>query len=150
MLRPLRSLDFLPSPVPDRPGLLIRDPFRFSDAVLIVPPGLVSCLQLFDGEHSELDLRAHLVRLTGQLDVSGLAAHLTQTLSDAGFLEDEQFERRKLAAERSFAAAPQRSAVHAGSGYPAEEEELRRTFAQYMNGSSLTPPVGSLLTPHPR
>jgi MEMO1 family protein len=147
MLRPLRSLDFLPSPVPDRPGLLIRDPFRFSDAVLIVPPGLVSCLQFFDGEHSELDLRAHLVRLTGQLDVSGLAAHLTQTLSDAGFLEDEQFERRKLEAERSFAAAPERAAVHAGSGYPAEEEELRKTFAQYMNGSSLTPPVGSLLTP---
>ncbi|HEY6341019.1 MAG TPA: AmmeMemoRadiSam system protein B [Bryobacteraceae bacterium] len=141
MLRPLRSVDFLPSPVPDRPGLLIRDPFRFSDAVLIVPPALVSCLQLFDGEHSELDLRAHLVQLTGELDVSGLAAHLTRTLSDAGFLEDEQFERRKLEAERNFAAAPERLAVHAGSGYPAEEEELRKTFAQYMNGSSLISPA---------
>jgi MEMO1 family protein len=145
MLRPLRSLDFLPSPVPDRPGLLIRDPLRFSDAVLIVPPALVSSLQLFDGEHSELDLRTHLVRLTGELDVSGLAAHLTQTLSDAGFLQDEQFEWRKREAERSFAEAPQRPAVHAGSGYPAEEEELQKTFAQYMDGSLLTPPVGSLL-----
>jgi MEMO1 family protein len=141
MLRPLRSLDFLPSPVPGRPGLLIRDPFRFSDAMLVVPQALVSCLQFFDGEHSELDLRAHLARLTGELNVSGLAAHLTQTLSDAGFLEDEQFERRKLEAEGSFAAAPQRLAAHAGSGYPAGEEELRKTFAQYMNGSSLTLPA---------
>lgn len=141
MLRPLRSLDFLPSPAPDRPGLLIRDPFRFSDTMLIVPPALVSCLQFFDGEHSELDLRAYLARLMGELDVSRLAAHLTQTLSDAGFLEDEQFERRKLEAERTFAAAPQRAAAHAGSGYPAEEGELRKTFAQYMNGSSSTPPA---------
>ena len=62
-----RALDFMPSPVPDRPGLVIRDPFRFSDATLIIPPALIPCLQFFDGEHTEADLREHLVRLTGDL-----------------------------------------------------------------------------------
>ena len=33
-----RDLDLRPSPVPDRPGLLVRDPFRYSDVVLIIPP----------------------------------------------------------------------------------------------------------------
>src|SRR5580700_817441 len=68
-LRP--TLDFMPSPVPDKPGLLIRDPFRFSDATLILPPALVACLEFFDGSHSELDLRAYLVQITGDLDVGG-------------------------------------------------------------------------------
>jgi len=47
------DLDFMPSPVADRPGLLIRDSLRYSDATLIVPPGLVQCLQLFDGEGTD-------------------------------------------------------------------------------------------------
>ena len=65
------TLDFMPSPVQDRPGLVIRDPFHFSDATLIIPPVLVPCLEFFDGEHSERDLRECLVRITGELDVGG-------------------------------------------------------------------------------
>src|SRR6202161_199882 len=68
MLPRLRmTLDFIPSPIEDKPGLVIRDPFHFSDATLIVPPALIECLEFFDGEHSALDLRAHLVRITGDL-----------------------------------------------------------------------------------
>src|SRR5580692_8981333 len=100
-LRP--TLDFMPSPVQDRPGLLIRDPFRFSDATLILPPALVACLEFFDGNHSELDLRAYLVQITGDLDVGGLVRHLVDTLANAGFLEDENFARIKNAAELGFA-----------------------------------------------
>jgi hypothetical protein len=48
----------VPSPVPDRPGLFIRDPYRYSDAVLIVPPPLIECLRCFDGRQTDLDLRA--------------------------------------------------------------------------------------------
>ena len=50
----------MPSPVADRPGLLIRDPYRYSDMTLIVPPVLVQCLQCFDGEQTDLDLKALL------------------------------------------------------------------------------------------
>ncbi len=45
--------DFMPSPVPDKPGLLIRDPFQFSDAALVIPPGLVESLTYFDGTRSQ-------------------------------------------------------------------------------------------------
>src|SRR5436853_371602 len=65
------DLDFMPSPIEDRPGLLIRDNFHYSDAVLVIPPALVQCLQCFDGEQTELDLRQALVEITGELDVSG-------------------------------------------------------------------------------
>ena len=70
MLPRLRmTLDFMPSPFEDKPGLVIRDPFHFSDATLIVPPALVECLEYFDGQHSALDLRAHLVQIIGLIKV---------------------------------------------------------------------------------
>src|SRR5579863_4329756 len=136
MLPRLRSsLDFMPSPAADRPGLLIRDPFQFSDATLIIPPALVGCLEFFDGAHSELDLREYLVRLTGGLEVGPLLEHLAGTLSTAGFLEDEAFAQRKLEAERAFADAPRREPQHAGSGYPGDAAELQLTLREYLNGA---------------
>ena len=133
------TLDFMPSPQRDRPGLLIRDPFQYTDAILIVPPQLVQCLAFFDGEQSPLDLRAHLVRTTGDVQAGDLEQHLLTTLSQAGFLEDDNFAARREHVERSFAQAPVRMPQHAGSGYPEQPEELRRVLAEYMNGA--TPPI---------
>src|SRR6185503_8257302 len=77
MLPRLRmTLDFVPSPFEDKPGLVIRDPFHFSDATLIVPPPLIECLEFFDGEHNALDLRAHLVRITGDLQAGDIETNL--------------------------------------------------------------------------
>src|SRR5215472_17385044 len=95
-----RDLDLMPSPVEDRPGLLIRDPLQYSGASLVVPPELVQCLEFFDGGQSELDLKAHLVKISGQLDVSSLVQHFKETLSQAGFLEDEELARLKNEAHR--------------------------------------------------
>jgi MEMO1 family protein len=137
LLPRLRSnLDFFPSPVEEKPGLMIRDPFHYSDAVLIIPPALVECLEFFDGERSELDLRQFLVRLTGDLEITELQRHLIDALSGAGFLEDENFAARKAQSHESFAAAAMREPVHAGSGYPADPGELRETFREYMAGEN--------------
>jgi AmmeMemoRadiSam system protein B len=133
MLPPLRvNLDFFPSPVEDRPGLVIRDPFQYSDATLIVPPALVACLECFDGQHSELDLRALLVRITGDVQSGELARHLMDTLSAAAFLQDDNFEGRKAEAERDFATSDVRQPAHAGSGYPADPEALSETLKGYL------------------
>ena len=61
------NLDIMLSPVRDRPGLLIRDFFRYSDATLIIPPLLIPGLLLFDGMRTELDLQAELTRSLGGL-----------------------------------------------------------------------------------
>jgi AmmeMemoRadiSam system protein B len=136
MLPRLRmTLDFIPSPIEDKPGLVIRDPFHFSDATLIVPPGLVECLEYFDGQHSALDLRAHLVQITGDLQAGDLENRLLGALSEAGFLEDESFRRRRREVERAFAEAPLREPAHAGTGYPGAAGELRSTFDEYLSGA---------------
>jgi len=111
---------------------VIRDPFQYSDATLIVPPGLVSCLEFFDGEHTSPDLRAYLVRATGDLEVGQIEQHLLDALSSAGFLEDETFLRCKEQAERAFAEAPIREPSHAGCRLPDENPKLIRTFNEYL------------------
>jgi AmmeMemoRadiSam system protein B len=135
----------MPSPVPDRPGLLIRDPFRYSEAVIIVPAPLVQCLQFFDGDHSDLDLRAALVRLTGDLDVSELQENLVDTLSRSGFLQDEVFASMREDKQREFAAAVRREAVHAGAAYPDELGALRETMRGYMGSDAAAATADGLI-----
>src|SRR5687768_17538704 len=127
-----RHLDLMPSPLPDTPGLVIRDPFRYAEAMLVMPPPLIPCLMLFDGDHDEGDLRVVLSRITDTVEVGDLARHLTQTLSRSGFLQDEVFERLRDERHRAFASAGTRPAVHAGSGYPDDAEELREWAAGYL------------------
>jgi AmmeMemoRadiSam system protein B len=124
----------MPSPVPDRPGLLIRDPLGYSEATLIIPPPLVSSLVCFDGEQTELDLRESLVRITGNIEVGDLMRHLIETLGSAGFLQNEVAERLRQERHESFAAAPKRLAAHAAAAYPEQPEALRATLRGYLDG----------------
>jgi MEMO1 family protein len=139
------NLDFMPSPSPEHPGLFIRDPYKFSDAMLIIPPLLVECLHYFDGQHTELDLRAALVRLTNSLEVSEIEDQMARTLTAAGFLEDETFARLQRERRREFAERSVRDAAHAGSAYPAEAGALEQTMARYMDGAGPAAADGNLL-----
>ena len=134
------SLDFMPSPDPERPGLLVRDPFRFSDSMLLIPPQLVATLACFDGEQTALDLRQTLVQITGEIQVGDIEKQLYDALSDAGFLEDAKFDELRSARLSEFAAAPKREASHAGSAYPETREEAAKALSEFMQGA---PPPGS-------
>src|SRR5580704_5776176 len=129
------GLDFIPSSDPEHPGLLIRDPLKFSDAMLLIPPQLVECLACFDGEQTSLDLRASLVRITGEIQIGELEKHLVDTLSQSGFLEDETFEAQRVARVNEFVAAPKREAAHAGSAYPDHIDEARKNISEFMQGA---------------
>lgn len=127
------DLDAMPSPVEDRPGLLLRDSLHYSEAVLIIPPPIVECLACFDGEHTDLDLRAMITEITGELQTTELATGLIDVLQKNGFLQDETFAAMKAAREREFAEAPVREPAHAGSGYPDDPAELREQMNEWMS-----------------
>ncbi len=134
------NLDFMPSPVPDRPGLLIRDSYRYSDATLIIPPGLTECLRCFDGQSTELELRADLVRITGDLQVGELERNIIDTLATSGFLEDETYARMREQRHREFAEEPRRPASFVGSAYPEEPDALTAQLNTWMVGPKTTGP----------
>jgi AmmeMemoRadiSam system protein B len=144
------NLDFMPSPSPEHPGLFIRDPYKYSDAMLVIPPALIECLQCFDGRQTELDLRAALVRITGELEVGELQQNLIGTLSKAGFLEDAEMERMQAERKREFTAATVREPAHAGSAYPNEASEVNEMMREYMAGVEPPAPDGlfAIAAPH--
>ncbi len=125
----------MPSPVPDRPGLLMRDTFHYSDQTLIIPPLLVHGLQFFDGERTLLDLQAELTRLTGELEMGTTAKHLYEGLSQAGFLEDDIYAELKETKQRAFRESPVRTAAHSGSAYPEELGPLQEVMRGYLAGT---------------
>ncbi len=131
---------------------MIRDPLRYTDAMLIIPPLLASGLIYFDGERTDLDLQAYLSRQTGQLIFSDVVCSLLETLKQHGFLETEEFEQLRQRRHAEFAAAPVRAPAHAGSAYPEQAESLRLKLGEYLashNGraGSLKELIG-LAAPH--
>jgi AmmeMemoRadiSam system protein B len=127
------NLDFMPSPVEDRPGLLIRDSLQYSDVTMIVPPLLVECLSCFDGQQTDLDLRQRLVTLTGDLRAGEVGAHLIESLEQAGFLEDHVYADLQAQKQRAFAESSFRASSHAGASYPDDREALQADLARYMD-----------------
>ncbi len=153
-LAPLRrTLDVMPSPVADRPGLLLRDPFAYTDDVVIVPPPLVAFLRYFDGAHEEGELAEALYRATGDLQAQGFARRLVETLGERGFLENEVLEHRRHARHRAFARASRREPAHAGQAYPAEAAQLTALLDGWLGSPPPTetaPPQGvfAVAAPH--
>jgi AmmeMemoRadiSam system protein B len=142
------NLDFTPSPDPKRPGLYIRDPYHYSDSVLLVPPALVQVLECFDGTQSAVDLRAELVRITGEIQVADLEKHLFDSLNSAGFLENERYLELKTNREREFAADSKRDAMFAGSAYPRDPVRLRELLIGRVGASSGDASTVAVAAPH--
>ena len=145
------NLDFLPSPDKERPGLLIRDPYGFSETILLIPPQLVESLACFDGLQTTLDLRQSLVHATGEIQVGDLEKHLVDILSSSGFLEDEAFARIRETRVKEFEDAPKREPSHAGSAYPDDPEQARAQLTEFMTGAVTAESDGNLIgvaSPH--
>jgi hypothetical protein len=137
ILAKLRAdLDFMPSPVSDRPGLLIRDSFRYSDVTLIVPPFLVQGLSFFDGVRSSQDLHTELSRLAGDTDLGNTAQLLADELGKAGFLEDETSAELKERRHLAFAESAVRTPAFAGHAYPLEIGPLQDVMQKYLDGAT--------------
>jgi AmmeMemoRadiSam system protein B len=144
------DLDFMPSPAPEQPGLLIRDPYGYSKSVLVVPPALIPALQLLDGEASELDLRHFFVEATGDPRAGEMAKGLVDALDEAGFLDNGRFGEMKAAKHREFAEAPARVPSHIGpGGYPETPEALRATLSGYFRNAAVSLAAGNAIAaPH--
>jgi AmmeMemoRadiSam system protein B len=140
----------MPSPVEDRPGLLLRDSLRYSDTVLIVPPNLIQCLTCFDGEHTGRDLHEMLYRMSGDLRAGEIGDQLTTALARAGFLDDETFAAIRDSKLREFAEAPVRMPAHAGSGYPDDPDDLTAVMRHWMGAEPYAPDhsVTGIAAPH--
>ncbi|MBO0723567.1 MAG: AmmeMemoRadiSam system protein B [Blastocatellia bacterium] len=126
------GLDIMRSPVPEKPGLLFRDPFRYTQEMLIIPPLLAAGLVFFDGVSTALDMQAYLSKLAGELIPGETVQALVDALKNNGFLESEEFQRLRLERHSQFESASLRQPAHSGTGYPEEPIELRAKLDDYL------------------
>src|SRR5262249_10366689 len=130
--------------------LIFRDPFRYTNEILIIPPLLTAALAFFDGESMMLDAQAYVSKLVGELIPGEIIESLAGVLRENGFLETEEFDRLRAARHAEFAATTARTPAHSGSGYPDKAEELREQLDEYLRDHrNPTPdPIIGLAAPH--
>lgn len=149
-LRP--GLDAFPSPDPSQPGLVLRDPMGYSQAVLIIPPVWTPVLTCFDGRHTMVDCQALLGSLSGEIVPAHLVQSLVDVLSQQGFLQTPEFAQLRESREESFRQAAIRLAHHAGSAYPEESDAARRQldewFASVPSSNGAAPAARAIAAPH--
>jgi AmmeMemoRadiSam system protein B len=134
----------MPSPIEGRPGLLLRDPFGYTTAVLVIPPPWVLVLQFLDGSHTELDAQALLTRLAGgEIVPRERVRELVEVLNEAGFLQTEEFLALKEERHEAFRKAVLREPSHAGTAYPDSGPALENRFSEHFT----RPPDGAAPLP---
>ena len=127
----------MPSPIAEQPGLLLRDPFRYTDDVLVIPPAWVALLRCLDGAHSMLDAQAVMTRLAGgKIVAQSELQEFVTILSETGFLDDEALTRRVERSHDAFRASPVREETLAGSAYPSEREAIESWLDLRIDGTA--------------
>ena len=129
------------SPIAESPGVILRDPFRYTQAVLLIPLGWIPALAILNGKSTELDLQATLSRANGgQLVQQEDVQHFVHTLRNHGFLDSEEFHRMRDSRHEEFRQSAERPSMHAGSAYAADPAELTR---QLREDFRIVPPIHS-------
>jgi AmmeMemoRadiSam system protein B len=153
----LRPLEAFPAMISGQQVLCLRDPMRYSEAVVSVPAQTASILGLLDGQHSLLDIQEAFVRRFGSLLFREQLLQLLRALDDHLLLDSPRFADHRAEIEEEFRRARSRVASLAGKSYPSDSSALGRQLDGYMNaldGPRDTPPspsaasLAGLVVPH--
>lgn len=146
----LRPVEPLPVEVDGRERIALRDPEELAEGTILVEPGALGILALFDGTLSLRGMQELLLRHgRGVVPLEALAS-LAEALDEACLLEGGRAEEARAARERAFADAPLRAAAHAGAAYPEGAEEARAFLDAMLPRDPLPAPSGlrRLIAPH--
>lgn len=124
------DIEILPSPDKESPGVILRDSFRYTDAILLIPLPWVRALLLLDGTNTLRDIQTSLTRSQGgQLVPESVVAHFVDTLRRHGFLNSPEFHDMRNRRHEEFRLADTRHPSHAGAAYPEDADELETQLA---------------------
>ena len=124
----LRPVEAFPVQHEGRQAIALRDPAGYTDAVVLLPRGLLEIVSLFDGEHSIADIQAAIMRRHGELVPRERIVEIADALDEQGFLDSPRFAERRAGIDRAFLEAPTRPATHSGGAYPLDPAEVRALF----------------------
>lgn len=138
-----------------QPYLHLRDPLQLAKDSVLIPQHIAPLLILLDGTRDISGIQSSYLLRTGvRLQETDVREILGQ-LDDAFLLENEAYQQAAAKALQNYREAPNRTPYHAGLVYPANAEELSKTFAGYgekfpqENGSDAPDePLVGMVCPH--
>ncbi|MDA0999224.1 MAG: AmmeMemoRadiSam system protein B [bacterium] len=143
----LRQIEATPIDNSGEQGLMLRDPFHLSDAVLVVSMAAVPILQRLDGRHSLEEIRS-IYKEEYRADVSmEQLRDLVDQLEKARFLEGERFDSYRGQLFENYMRGKTRPSFLAGRSYEAEPDSLRsqlKNFFTHEDGPGLPGPNGAV------
>ena len=134
-LRPIHTIAMMHQ---GQPALMLRDPLRLTDRVLVVSRQVGPVLALMDGTRDVDGLRASLIVRAGIQITNTELQQIIDQLDNALLLHNDRFEQACGAALQRYRQAPYRAPSSAGASYPSDPEELAGMLDGYLNGVSHT------------
>lgn len=146
----LRPIHIVPMMHQGQPALMLRDPLRLSDRVMVVSQQLGPILAMLDGTRSLDELRASLMIRAGMRVSNGELQQVIDQLDDALLLHSERFLEACDAALIEYRVAPHRQPSAAGASYPSGPDELAAMLDTYLDGASEGPTFDGrgVVSPH--
>lgn len=153
----LRAVEAFPVEMNGQRLVCLRDPYKFSDRTVLLPPLAFFIVSLFDGEHSIRDIQEAFLRRYGEILVRENVEQVIRDLEGNFLLDGPAFRERKRKTEEEFRQADLRSAAHADVSYPGDPRELEKYltgFFEDSRGPGLPnpvpqgPPLRGLIVPH--
>ncbi len=134
----VRPLDLQPVTHQGQRMWLLRDPLELADRQLILPPLLAHMLRYCDGRHTLPEIQQALSVDAGYaVPLSAIVDALAE-LDSAFLLENARAASAEKQQLDLYRAQPYRPPALADRSYPAQESDLKRTFAHYANGDDLS------------
>lgn len=119
----LRKIERLEDRASGDPRIILHDPLGVAEAVTI-PFEFAVVLDLLDGTRTVAQVGQSMrMRLPGRVQQADLQAFV-EDLSEAGWLDDPQFERLRMAQVEAFEGAAVRAPIGSGLVYPDQRGEL--------------------------
>jgi AmmeMemoRadiSam system protein B len=148
----LRAVDARPIVRSGRPAVVLLDPLRLTERMIVVPEEWAPLLALCDGTRDAAALRAALALHFGVSIGPDALGRLIAALDDALLLENERFEQAQARALAEFRDAPFRAPALAGQSYAADADELSRQLRESIHAVDDAAPGGAdargLVSPH--
>ncbi len=141
-------------------ALMLKDPLRISDAILLVPMPLVPVLERLDGHHAFESIKAQCKSLHG-MDVSEENYRaLVSRLEEAHFLEGDGFDSWSASLKEAFLRVSVRPSFLTVRSYEADPAQLRSRIDGFFTdpdgpgmpslrlSASVSDPLRAVIAPH--
>lgn len=121
----LRPVDAFPAEIEGKSRLVIRDPAKIAEEVLVLSLPSQYLLSLMDGSHTVLEIQHFFERQFNLKVPAEQLVRFVEKLDRFGFLESELLEERIKKIASAYEARRTRPPICAGSAYPDQPEELK-------------------------